>query len=300
MNHVCRVIHADEIHRKGIKGRGVTATVMDSGICGHPDYADRVVCFRDFVGHRSGFYDDASHGSHVTGILGGNGALSGGKYCGVAPECDLIHLKVLNGEGTGKTEDAIQAMDWVIRNKDKFNIRVLNISAGAPEDASQEDGRQLLKWVEKVWDAGVVVVAAAGNRGPGRGSITIPGTCAKVITVGFCDEERRGRGGRYYSGRGPTSDCVCKPEITAPGCRVTSCSNLRSPGRPYCTKSGSSMATPVVSGAVCLLLSVQPWLTNVEVKMRLREAAEDLGLPREQQGWGRINLRRLLGTEDFL
>ena len=71
MNHVCRVIHADEIHRKGIKGRGVTATVMDSGICGHPDYADRVVCFRDFVGHRSGFYDDASHGSHVTGILGG-------------------------------------------------------------------------------------------------------------------------------------------------------------------------------------------------------------------------------------
>ena len=79
MNHVCRVIHADEIHRKGIKGRGVTAAVMDSGICGHPDYADRVVCFRDFVGHRSGFYDDASHGSHVTGILGGNGALSGGK-----------------------------------------------------------------------------------------------------------------------------------------------------------------------------------------------------------------------------
>ena len=169
MNHVCRVIHADEIHRKGIKGRGVTAAVMDSGICGHPDYADRVVCFRDFVGHRSGFYDDASHGSHVTGILGGNGALSGGKYCGVAPECDLIHLKVLNGEGTGKTEDAIQAMDWVIRNKDKFNIRVLNISAGAPEDASQEDGRQLLKWVEKVWDAGVVVVAAAGNRGPRTG-----------------------------------------------------------------------------------------------------------------------------------
>ena len=294
MNHVCRAIHADEMHRRGIRGRGVTAAIMDSGICSHPDYVDRVVCFQDFVGNRTSPYDDASHGSHVTGILGGNGSMSGGKYCGVAPECDLIHLKVLDGNGVGKMEDAIKAMDWVIRNRQKFHIRVLNISVGAPGNDSQEEAKLLLQWVEKVWDAGIVVVVAAGNMGPSRGSITVPGTCPKVITVGFYDDGGKGRGNRYFSGRGPTAECVCKPEITAPGLRVTSCSNLRPPSRPYCVKSGTSMATPVVSGAVCLLLSQEPWLTNVEVKMRLLESAEDLGLSRERQGWGRINLPRLL------
>lgn len=292
MNRVCKVIHADELHKRGIMGRGVTAAIMDSGICGHPDYTDRVVCFRDFVGHRPSLYDDASHGSHVTGILGGNGAMSGGKYCGIAPECDLIHLKVLDGNGVGKMNDAIQAMDWVIRNREKFNIRVLNISVGAPGGDTEEEAGLLLSWVEKVWDAGIVVVAAAGNMGPEQGSVTIPGTCPKVITVGFYDDE--GRGNRYFSGRGPTAQCVCKPEITAPGSRIVSCSNLRPPSRYYCAKSGSSMATPVVSGAVCLLLSREPWLTNVEVKMRLRESAEDLGLPKARQGWGRVNLPRLL------
>ena len=96
----------------------------------------------------------------------------------------------------------------------------------------------------------------------------------------------------------PTACASRRSRLRAAGLPLAAICAL--PDVPYCTKSGSSMATPVVSGAVCLLLSVQPWLTNVEVKMRLREAAEDLGLPREQQGWGRINLRRLLGTEDFL
>lgn len=296
MNRVRKLIHADEVHRRGITGRGITAAVMDSGICCHPDYADRVVCFRDFVGKRAHFYDDASHGSHVTGILGGNGKMSMGKYCGVAPECNLIHLKVLDQNGTGKVRDAIAAIDWVIQNREVFDIRVLNFSVGTPGGDLEEDGKLLIDRVERAWDAGITVVVAAGNMGPGRGSITVPGTSRKVITVGFYDDSgkntNRLRG--FSSGRGPTAECICKPEIIAPGVSVTSCSNLKPPSRYYCSKSGTSMATPVISGAACLLLSREPWLSNVEVKMRLKEAADDLGLPKEQQGWGRINLQKLL------
>lgn len=290
------MIYADEVYKRGITGRGITAAVMDSGICYHPDYADRVVCFRDFVGKKENFYDDASHGSHVTGILGGNGSLSMGKYRGIAPECNLIHLKVLDRNGTGKVRDAVAAMDWVIRNQKKFDIRVLNFSVGTPEKDAEEEGKLLIEWVERVWDAGITVVVAAGNMGPEQGSITIPGTSPKVITVGFYDDSVKSgvRRKSFYSGRGPTAACVCKPEITAPGTLITSCSNLRPPSRPYCSKSGTSMATPMIAGAACLLLSQKPWLSNVEVKMKLKEAADDLGLPKEQQGWGRINLAKLL------
>lgn len=296
MNRVRKIVGADELHRKGIRGRGITAAVMDSGICYHPDYSDRVICFKDFVGNKEYFYDDASHGSHVTGILGGSGVMSAGKYCGIAPECDLVHLKVLDRNGAGRIEDAVAAMDWVLKNYEKYNIRVLNFSVGTMETGREADAVLLEAWVERVWDAGITVVVAAGNMGPRQGSITIPGTSPKVITVGFYDDAiREGkRMTEYYSGRGPTSRCVCKPELTAPGARVTSCSNLRTPGRYYTVKSGTSMATPVVSGAVCLLLSKEPGITNVEIKIKLKDSVDDLGLPRSRQGWGRLNLRKLL------
>lgn len=295
MNYVKKIVLAEELHRRNIMGRGVTVAVMDSGICYHPDYADRVICFRDFVGNRRECYDDASHGSHVTGILAGDGKMSYGKYRGIAPECDLIHLKVLDQNGTGKMQDSIAALEWVLHNHEKYNIRVLNFSVGTMMKEADADGKLLIEWVEKVWDCGIVVVVAAGNMGPERGSITIPGTSRKVITVGFYDDEQNSMSGnkRYYSGRGPTNACVCKPEVTAPGANIISCSNLKSNGF-YCRKSGSSMATPIVSGGVALLLSKNPWLSNVEVKMKLRFAADDLGLSKEKQGWGRLNLVKLL------
>lgn len=295
MEQVRRLLFADNVHRKGITGKGVTAVIMDSGICPHPDYIDRILFFKDFVQKKNFYYDDASHGSHVTGILGGNGRMSYGRYRGIAPECSLIHLKVLDQNGIGKIPTAIAAMDWVIKNREKFHIRVLNFSIGASLNAQEADGKLLIDWVERVWDSGIAVVVAAGNMGPKEGSITIPGTSKKVITVGFYDDlPEMGKTTQYYSGRGPTSFCVCKPEITAPGRRIVSCSNLKTPRQYYCTKSGSSMATPIVSGAVCLLLSQKPQLTNVEVKMKLKDAADDLGLPKNKQGWGRLNLLKLL------
>ena len=295
MNRVREAVKADLAHQRGIRGRGVTAAILDTGVCRHPDFEKRILYFRDFVQGRAECYDDASHGTHVTGILGGDGSILGGKYCGIAPECGLISLKVLDRMGQGKMEHIIAAIQWVLENRERYQIRVMNLSAGADKKEEDQISRKLVEWVEKAWDAGITVVVAAGNLGPGPGSVTVPGNSRKVITVGAADRfyPGGGLGKEAYSGRGPTGQCVCKPEFAAPGTNIVSCSTQWRKGRPYAAKSGTSMAAPVVSGCAALLLSQSPWLTNVEVKMRLRESARDLGLPFNWQGWGMPDLERL-------
>ena len=134
------------------------------------------------------------------------------------------------------------------------------------------------------------MVTAAGNQGPRPCSITAPGSSKKVITVGSSDLLE---GRSAISGRGPTTECVCKPDIVAPGNRIMSCV----PGKPfsYGVKSGTSMSTPLVTGAIACALEKDPALTNTDIKTMLMNSADDLGLPRNQQGWGRFNRRRFLG-----
>ena len=155
--------------------------------------------------------------------------------------------------------------------------------------------RDRVKGVNAAWDDGLVVVVAAGNQGPGRQTITTPGISRKVITVGCSDDHKEGNvmGNRMvdYSGRGPTGACICKPDVVAPGSSIISCSN--EPGR-YMIKSGTSMSTPLVSGAIALLLEKYPDMSNRDVKLRLRERCVDLGLPKNQQGWGGLDVQRLL------
>ncbi len=297
MERVRAILRADEAHRAGITGRGITAAVLDTGICAHPDFDDRIVCFYDFTGRSPRLYDDASHGTHVSGILGGNGCASGGKYRGIAPECRLVHLKVLDRFGQGRMKDLREGIEWVIENKERYQIRIMNISAGASREDSESE--QLLQAVESAWDAGIVVVVAAGNMGPEPMTVTIPGNSRKVITVGASDEFRIHPAHRNasYSGRGPTKECICKPELAAPGTGIVSCSANWRIGRYYQAKSGTSMAAPAISGCVALLLSREPYLSNVEVKMRLKNAAEDAGLPFNRQGWGIPNMKKLLNIQ---
>ena len=127
------------------------------------------------------------------------------------------------------------------------------------------------------------------SRKSGTGTVTAPGSSRKIITVGSSDMLN---GRKAVSGRGPTFDCVCKPDLVAPGSQVIACA----PGLPYSygLKSGTSMSTPLVSGGIACLLEKDPRLSNVEVKMLLRENAEDMGLPRNQQGWGKFNCEKLL------
>lgn len=298
MNRARMLVNVEEAHRLGILGQGIGIAILDSGVFPHPDFKDRVICFKDMIGDRPSMYDDYGHGTHVSGIIGGDGRMSGGKFKGIAPACDIIHLKVLDRKGCGNRHDVLKGIRWVIQNKDRYHIRILNISVGTEKEGNEADF-QLVEAVENAWNAGLVVVVAAGNMGPEPMSITAPGNSRKVITVGASDDSmkinERNSQKIYYSGRGPTRECICKPEVVAPGSDIISC-NAVSNGRKgyYCGKSGTSMATPIVSGAIALLLSKVPDLSNVEVKMKLRETSLDIGYSRYQQGWGRIDVGKLL------
>jgi serine protease AprX len=248
--------------------------------------------------------------THVAGIIGGNGFSSKGKYRGIAPECNFISVKVLDHRGDGNISDVLAGLQWIIDNRRKYNIRIVNISVGTSAKEDSDENSLLVQGVNAVWDSGIVVVVAAGNNGPGPMSISTPGISRKVITVGSSDDnvtvEVFGSRTKDYSGRGPTPFCIKKPDIVAPGSNIISCNISRYNARGkatlfhaetpmmYTIKSGTSMATPVVSGSIALLLSKHPEMTNREVKLKLRSSAVDLGQPREKQGWGLLNVRKLL------
>lgn len=299
MNRVRELVHAEKVQEQGIQGQGVSVAVLDTGIYKHEDFGNRIIGFYDFVNHKSRCYDDCSHGTHVSSILGGNGILSGGKYRGIAPRCKIIHVKVLDHRGNGSKDDVLKGIDWVIQNQNRYQIRIMNISVGTVKESKTRD-MQLVEAVERAWDAGIVVVVAAGNMGPEPMSITVPGNSRKVITVGSSDDcqrmELRSGTRRCYSGTGPTTECICKPDIVTPGSAIMACKAPihQNNNGYYCMKSGTSMATPVVSGGIALLLSKYPRMSNVEVKMKLRETAVDLGLPQNRQGWGLLDVGKLL------
>ena len=112
-------------------GKGVGVAILDTGACLHLDFGSRILAFRDYVRGWTMPYDDNGHGTHVAGIIGGNGRASRGRYCGIAPGCSLIPIKVLDEKGNGKKESVIHAMDWIEKNREKYNIRVVNIFSGS-------------------------------------------------------------------------------------------------------------------------------------------------------------------------
>lgn len=277
-------------------GQGIGVAVLDTGIARHPDFEDRIRVFGDVVNRRTKTYDDNGHGTHVAGIIGGSGRLSKGEFAGMAPLCSLIVLKVLDQKGNGDIRYVLDGVEWVLRNFRKYQIRIVNISVGTLPHVGSEAEKKLVEAVEKLWDNGLIVVAAAGNYGPGRGTITTPGISKKIITVGSSNDQyytdTKGNKKKSYSGRGPTEECVCKPDVVAPGSYITSCSIKK----PYTVKSGTSMSTPIVSGALAVLLSKYPDMSNVEAKLRLRQTCDDLKKPVNQQGWGILNMYKLLGV----
>ena len=269
-------------------GKGVGVCILDTGIYEHIDFTGRIWAFYDFLAFKRRPYDDNGHGTHVAGLVAGDGTASMGKYRGAAPGCGIIALKVLDRYGTGSQDDVLRALRWIREYRQQYRIRVVNISVGTTCNSKRNHAR-LLKSVEQLWDEGVVVVTAAGNQGPRPGSITAPGSSKKVITVGSSDLLE---GRSAISGRGPTAECVCKPDIVAPGNKIMSCV----PGKPYSygVKSGTSMSTPLVTGAIACALEKNPALTNTDIKTMLMNSAEDMGLPQNLQGWGKFNRRKFL------
>ncbi|HLW77344.1 MAG TPA: S8 family peptidase, partial [Bryobacteraceae bacterium] len=290
LDYTTAAVNAPYAWNEGLNGSGVGIAIIDSGIYAHPDLNNsrgqsRVIYRQSFIGGTK--TDDYGHGTHVAGIAAGNGSASGGLYAGLAPNANLIDLRVLDQNGVSNDSVVIAALEQAVKLKSKYNIRVINLSIGRPifESCSKDP---LCREVEAAWANGVVVVVAAGNLGrDGYATITCPGNSPHAITVGAMKTEntyaRTDDQIASYSSKGPTYiDLTVKPDLVAPGNQVTS---LLDPGSTlaaefpanvagqYFTLSGTSMATPVVSGTAALLLQQNPSLTPDAIKARLMKTA---------------------------
>lgn len=302
MDRVKRQLGCSDRIQYDVVTQEICVAVLDTGICGHPDFENRVTAFYDFVNGRQEAYDDSGHGTHVAGCIGGSGRLSGGRFSGIAPTCRFCVGKVLDQNGEGSIESMYHGLLWVLENRLRYHIRVLNISVGIGESGELERMEELSGLLDAVCDQGVVVICAAGNKGPEEGSLSPLGESRRVITVG-CHE-----GGYFgarkdlcenYSGRGRDDLPYRKPDVVAPGTDIMSCNvkcyrDRRGSFREiYIRKSGTSMATPIVSGAAALFLQKYPDANSEQVKRQMIFTAKDLGENGSKQGWGMLDIEKM-------
>src|SRR6266705_3384981 len=358
LDQTAAAVNANVAWQAGWDGTGIAVAVIDSGMACHTDLYGtggsggkcRIIYSQDFVG--GGTYDFYGHGIHVAGIIAGSGKSTNYStykrtFKGIAPNANLINLRVLDQNGQGTDSGVISAIQVAINLTGKLHIRVMNLSLGRQVFESYTLD-PLCQAVEAAWKKGIVVVAAAGNYGrdnsmgtEGYATITSPGNDPYIITVGAMKTEgspvRSNSLIASYSSKGPTLlDHVVKPDIVAPGNRVVSLygpafvnpipggsyyvyealpqeypQNLvtfsyyyppldtRSTSSDYYTLSGTSMATPVVSGAAALLVQAQPKLTPSPARPSIRSrlqpmSASTIFSPSEPDIWTLVRLSRAL------
>ena len=285
----------------------LVAAVLDTGIdASHVDLdGGKVLAFKDFVNDRSSPYDDEGHGTHVAATIAGEGG-GNALYRGVAPGAGLVGVKVLDAQGDGFTSDVVAAIQWVIENKDLYGIEAINLSLGSEGcgDGFGADSQA----VNEAAAAGLVVAVAAGNEGPNNCTIGSPGDAKDAITVGaMADLGALGFKQADVSGRGPTADGRVKPDISAPGVSITAAA--AGSGSGYATLSGTSMASPFVTGVALLMMDANGSYTNQDVKATIRSTAVDWGRggtnstagtsgPDIDYGAGRLDAYRALAAAD--
>ena len=293
-------VGAAEVWAEGDLGQDVTVAFLDTGI--EPRFASlnhgtngnqqRILAYYDAIADRTYVGkkvmqspgDPNGHGTHVAGIVGNNTYKHKTEtYFGLAPAANLVAVRALNEQGSGTYADVLRGIQWVIDNKDTYNIRVLNISMYA-QPLSPYWADPFCLATMAAWNAGIVVVASAGNGGPTPLSIGVPGNTPYVITVGaFTDNYTPSNFGDDYipdfSAAGPTVDAFVKPDVIAPGAHIVSLmrhdaylaqqypENRIPPF--YFKTAGTSMSAAVVSGIAALMLSDNPTLTPDQVKYRL-------------------------------
>ena len=307
-------IGADQVN--DYSGDGVVVAVFDSGIEKHEDLDrdKRTKIIVDFTAGNADAQnrneDKYGHGTHVAGIIGGDGQKSRKKITGVASDVEFVDLRVIGEDGTGLTSNLIKAIDWAIANKNTYGIQVANLSLGHPPVESYRRD-PLCQAVERMNRAGIVVVVSAGNLGKTDnhpkiwGAITSPANDPEVITVGTVNTQ--GTETHYddtatsYGSRGPTfSDGLFKPDLSAPGNRIPSLLSGKCQiekdhrklkiDKNYISLSGSSMSAAYVSGTVALMLEANPDLTPHVIKAVLSLTAIKLQKPHMlEQGNGLLN-----------
>lgn len=288
----------------GYNGDGIVVAVLDSGIASHTALGKRVIARADFVSWEDVAGDAYGHGTHVAGAITGSTTAASkvtSSYAGgSAPGVKLVDVRVLGSRGAGLTSDVIAGIDWAVANRQRYKIRVINLSLGHPVmEPSTTD--PLCRAVARAVSAGIVVVASAGNYGmtsdgaPVLGGITSPGNSPFALTVGALDARKTldPSDDRVadYSSKGPTRyELAVKPDVVAPGTGLVSLEAVNSylsttypqwhvagqGTNAYMRLSGTSMATGVVSGGVALLLDAYPDMTPAQIKTAVQLGARYL------------------------
>jgi serine protease AprX len=288
------VTGADKVWAQGVTGDGVTVAILDTGMGELTQLTKttenrpgRIVAWKDFIEKSKNPRDPNGHGSHVAGIIANSEKGEDGEWNGMAPDVNLVGVRVLNEQGAGTYETVISGLQWVIENKERYDIRVVNLSLVSPVQ-SPYWADPLDQAVTAAWAHGLTVVAAAGNSGPAAMTITVPGNNPYVITVGaFTDNFTPSNWNDDYiapfSAAGPTLDGFTKPDLVAPGGHIVSIipeSSYLAREYPenvlkghYFKLAGTSQATAVVSGMAALIISKNPDLRPDQVKMRLTSTA---------------------------
>jgi subtilisin family serine protease len=324
-----RVLQADAaLESYQANGARIRWAVLDTGVrSDHPHFTDpktgrsRIAAIWDCTQpgpprRLKSDEDRDGHGSHVAGIIAGQATDGGRTFAGVAPVADLVVYKVLNDRGEGEDAWIIKALDHIAEENENsagLSIHGLNLSLGGPYDASVYGCgfTPICQELRRQWRSGVVVVVACGNEGQlavqtRDGDIEIntpmsigdPANLEDCIAVGSVNADRPHLYGvSSFSSRGPTSDGRCKPDVVAPGERITSVNaRFRGKQRLYRAESGTSMAAPHISGLVAAFLSARREFIGRpdEVKKLMLDTCTDLGRDRQHQGRGLPNLMKML------
>jgi len=254
-------------------GTGVKVGVIDTGISRtHPDLQANIAGCVSFITGVATCEDDNGHGSHVSGIIAAVNNTVG--VVGVAPNAKLYALKTLNSQGSGYLSDIISALDWSVTN----GIQVVNMSLGTTSDIQSFHDA-----VTRAYNAGIIEVVAAGNNGPGTNTVIYPGAYPEVIAVAATDSSDNVPS---WSSRGPQVD------IAAPGVNIYS--TYKNGG--YATLSGTSMATPHVTGSVALRLATHPGESFAQMYSDLQSTADPLPLGSSLVGAGLVDAQKLVAA----
>ncbi len=292
-NSYITTIRADKVWNASpyLQGQGIGVAVVDSGINPNGDLYTNMGVNRQIANVRfntdynQNTSDGYGHGTHVSSVVGGDGSESNGKYIGVAPMVNIINVKVSNDDGSAKASDIILGLQWILNNKNTYNIRVVNLSINSTLAESYHTS-PLDAAVEILWFNKIVVVASAGNQA--NGILYPPANDPFVITVGATDDKGTSSFNddvvTSFSAYGTTTDGVNKPDLVAPGknivARLVNMNMGLAKAHPgnvvswvYFKMSGTSVSAPMVSGAVAILLQSEPNLTPDQVKYRLMSTA---------------------------
>lgn len=323
------LIDATSAHASRNFGDGITIGFLDTGLDQLQGTSTGLGLSTDLYGRDKfwGTYDainnvisnysneESGHGTHVASIAGNADYDVYGKVYGVAPNASLVGIKAFDAEGKATYADVIRGIDWALQIKDQINLRVLNMSFSGPARSYYWDD-PLNQAVMKAWQAGIVVVASAGNNGPDPMTIGVPGNVPYIITVGamtdnYTESDATDDKLATFSAAGPTIEGFVKPEIVAPGGHLSGLMAFDTQivqdhpefhdGGRYFEMSGTSQAAGVVSGVVALMLMQEPTLTPDEVKCRLMDSAQtafkdngELAYSIFQQGSGMVNAEAAL------